>query len=195
MLSLLDSAWMQSIIGGLIVAGILKILKDLSAGKYPIGELIFCIIFSTVVIMFGGGLQEISQRAIEGNDSVILPLLYKLRKNNPPLFFVSFFLISFPPSVVIAFKIIKNDDLNGYIKNGVLWTPLSLLMWDAISFIVLKILQQYGKIQINILNPNLVYYSILSDLFGGALGGVMIGVVMYYFSKIFARNVGDDNSL
>src|ERR1700730_11289705 len=130
--TLIDNGWMQSIIGGLIVTGLIVISKKLFAHRHSYQQVIFSVTVASIVFCFGVMLQSAAQVFIEG-DSAAWKSMRLLRDQSPGVFVFSIFLTGILAGIPTGLAVLKGTSFKQRVAYGAIWAPFSLTVVDIIS--------------------------------------------------------------
>jgi hypothetical protein len=133
---------------------------------------------STVVFSFGNILEPAVKLLLEG-ESPYWSLLMAFRKYAPAYLILGFFVGGLLPGIVTGLMVVKGDSLIHRLQYALFWSPISLSFFDAIAYVLLW---QSDVLELRALaNWGNVYFSLLSNIFGGMAGGLIIGSVIHLF--------------
>ena len=177
MRALLNNGWIQSIVGGLLCSGLIVIGKRLFARNNSYRQAFFSIGVATIVFFVGEILQATVQFFLEG-DNLYWDLMLFYRKYEPQLLILQPLLGSALSAVPTGLAVLKGRTLNQCVAYGVIWAPISLAAVDLIYEY-----RQYHSPFPQLITWNLFYFSMLSDLARGVVGGFIIGAASHLYFK------------
>jgi hypothetical protein len=172
----LDNPWVQSI-GGSLIAALMIGMVGLALKRR--GKALFSIGVSTIVFIFWNILEPATKSVVEGPFTFTSALNDCLRYLFPGTFFLSLFIGGLVPGIMTGLLVLKARSFRQRIVYGAFWAVISLTLCDAALY--------YFNFNSN--NPLAakfatwpnVYFSLICDLFGGAIGGVIIGSLLHLF--------------
>ena len=173
MINLINNAWFQGISCGLITALICELIRRALRAGYPSRVIFFSIFVSSTIFVFGNILQPAVQNLLQGNPPFYWLVIIWLRENSPGSLLFGLFLAGIFPGVITGVMVARGRSFRGRIGYSVLWAPLSLTVCDAFAIYLVRHLQVF--------NWEDVFFSLLSNIFGGIVGGLIIGSAVHLF--------------
>lgn len=175
---MMDNQLIQSILASLIATVLIVIGKRLLADHYSRRQAIVSVGVASAVFLFGSVLQPAVQFFIEG-DNPLWSLLRLLREQAPGYFVLGLLVGGLLPGILTGLAVLKGDTFKQRVAYGMIWAPLSLTVFDALQFYEIwdspiQVLRAVG-------NWNNVYFTLLSNLVGGAVGGLLIGAALHMY--------------
>jgi hypothetical protein len=174
----MDDPWVQSIGGSLIAALILAIA---AFARRRVREALFSISVSTVIFTFGNILEPATKYVVEGQQDVRLTFfLYDcIRQLSPTIFFATLLVNGLIPGVITGLFILRAKSFRQRIVHGAIWSIVSLILYDAvIYYLAIKNNSAIASLTASWSN---IYFSMICDLFGGAVAGVIIGSLLHLY--------------
>ena len=176
---MLDNPWLQSIVGGLISIVLYESLKKVFLNGYHNLAQITGTLIATAVFAFGNLLEPISQ-AFLYEDPIRWTILLKLRYETPGVLTLLLFFGGLLPGILTGSMVIKGTSLAHHIKLGAVWAPISLSLFDAITFCVARYIV-HGNFYL--ITWGDFTYSVVSNFVGGIPGGIIIGLLVHLSVK------------
>ena len=140
----------------------------------------FSVGVASLVFLFGSILQPAVQLLIEG-DSVFLSVFLAFREFAPGYLVLGLLLSGLLPGIPTGLAVLYGRSFKQRIAYGAIWAPLSLLAADVLSFYV--IWNSSIPMIRSARDWNNIYFSVLSDLTGGVVGGLIIGAALHLYVK------------
>jgi hypothetical protein len=172
----LENPWVQSIGGSLIAALIVGMVCFAVKRRR---EALFSIGVSTIIFIFGNILEPATKSVVEG------PFTYASAFNDcvrfllPGTFFFSLFVAGFIPGTITGLLILKARSFQQRVVYGAFWAVVSLTLLDAVFYYFA--LGGTNTLTSKLVTWSDVYFSLICDLFGGAIGGLIIGSLLHLF--------------
>jgi hypothetical protein len=174
----MDNPWVVSILSGLIVAVLGYYVKQLLyLRKDSYKATMFSITVASVVFVFGAILQPAVQLLIEGS-SIMLELYSSFRHTEPLIFFLLLLVTGLLPGIITGLAVLKAQTLQMRIYYGAISAPLALTLFDSISFLYEA---NYVSSEYQVFGWNDIYFTFLSNFFGGIFAGIIIGTVVHLY--------------
>jgi hypothetical protein len=175
----LSNPWVQSIGGGLIVALIVGLVSFALKRRR---EALFSISVSTVIFVFGNILEPATKSVLEGpfGDEWVVSAIF--RYFLPTTFFITLFIAGFIPGTLTGLLILRARSFRQRIEYGAFWAVVSLTLFDAAMYYSTFYIG--GPLAPKIATWSNVYFSLICDIFGGAIGGVIIGSLLHLFVEV-----------
>jgi len=130
---ILANPWVQNIVGGFIVAGIIFLAKLLLRSMRLL-EILLASAIGSIVLAFGQFLQPSVQYAIEGNNP-FWSFFSWARDNRPLQFFFSTVVIGgLIPGTITGVIVVAARSLKQRLCRGAITGVLSLILVDVLSF-------------------------------------------------------------
>jgi hypothetical protein len=176
----MDDPWVQSIGGSLIAALILAVA---AFALRRVREALFSISVSTVIFTFGSILEPATKYVVEGQQDVRLTFLLNdcIRQLSLPLFFTTLLANGLVPGVITGLFILRAKSFRQRIIHGAIWSILSLILSDAMVYYL--IIKNNSPIASLMASWSNIYFSMICDLFGGAVAGVIIGSLLHLYME------------
>jgi len=176
--TLLQNPWVQSIGGSSIAALVISLLVFAVKRRR---EALFTIGVSTVIFAFGFILEPAVKYVLEGPEGVkdLFLLNEGIRQQSPELFIACWLLNGLIPGISTGLFILKARSFRQRVGYGAFWAAVSLILYDLTAYYFVARSIKYEKIASL---PN-IYFSFISDIFGGAVGGVIIGSLFHLYRE------------
>jgi hypothetical protein len=139
-------------------------------------EALFSIGIGTVIFAFGNILEPATKSVVEGPFTYTSALNECVRYFIPASFFFSLFVGGFVSAAMTGLLIIKARSFQQRLVYGEFW---ALTLFDAMMYCWLFRLNNALTSQLATWSN--IYFSLICDLFGGAIGGVIIGSLLHLF--------------
>jgi hypothetical protein len=162
-----------------LAAAFVLIGKKVLGRHYAARRALFSIGVASIVFLFGNVLQPAVQFYIEG-ENPLWSLISLSRERAPGVFVLGLLTVSILPGILTGLAVLKGNSFNQRVAYGVIWAPLSLTLLDALMF-YLSWNHPVDAIR-TAATWNNVYFSLLSNVFGGAVGGFLIGAAVHLYS-------------
>ena len=188
----MDNAWIVTILGGLIASGLYSIISRLIAGKNSTESsrlvLLSSIFIACVVFIFGSILQAAAQQVIEGGH-VSWGLMMYMREQHPGLLLMGLLISGMFPGFVTGMICVKARSLIQRIWFASIAAVISLSVFDLVWFLwgqSLILESQVMELQ-PMADISYLYFSLISNLLGGSVGGVIIGVLTHGVVNVISK--------
>lgn len=168
------------IAGSLIAAALYDALKKISLKGYPTSCHLIGVAIAAVVFSFGTFLEPVTQAFLD-DDPIRWSVLFDLRYGSPGLFIPILFFGGLLPGILTGSLVVKGHSLVHRMKLGAIWAPISLSIFDAISFGIARAIAPNGNHHLIGLGD--FSFSLVSNLIGGIPGGVIIGLFVHLAIK------------
>jgi hypothetical protein len=191
--AIMDNGWIKSIVVGLIVSLIVTGLtvsgKWVFARHYMWRQAIFSISVATIVFFFGNVLQPAVAFLLEGPFTpswiVTTAVQYVL---GPSLSMLTILVWSLIAAIPTGLAVLKGASLQQRLVYGAIWAPISLTIVDMMAFYVSWHSPFPLYIRAAVVNWHEAYFSLLSNLFGGVVGGVLVGTASHLYSELTTQS-------
>lgn len=158
---------------------------------YPRGPLLFAVGVSTLVFTLVYVLELAVYTLLEP-EYWGWSILMAVRRMAPGVFIVVFFVAGLLPGIVTGLMVMRGRALPDRILNGVIWAPISLCLFSTGSLIVfyvfwsdqLILVPSGQKLQVT---GGRIVFSLFSNIFGGAAGGLIVGGVVHAAVEAFSQ--------
>jgi hypothetical protein len=173
----MSNPWVQNILCSLIASLLVAVAQAIFKRGYPGAQLLFATFMGTMIFGLGNVLESAVYALLQPGDSSWAAIMNS-RQFAPGQFSLAFFVSGALPGILTAVMVTRGESLSTRLLNGVIWAPISLLAVDAAvligAYLCCAQAQPFGR------NA----FSVLSDVFGGAAGGLVIGAVAHVFWRI-----------
>jgi hypothetical protein len=182
----MDNGWVQAIIGGLIVAGLLVLGKWIFARRL-FRQAMFSIGVASIVFFFGSLLQIAVQFLVEGfNDYWKAAIM--IRSVAPIFLLLNMCEFSLLAGIPTGLAVLKGTSFKQRVVYGMISAPISLTIVDMLAFYSTLHTSLYpNEIKAALVNWQAFYFALLCNLFGGPVGGFLVGAVSHLYSEGLPR--------
>jgi hypothetical protein len=148
---------------------------------------VFSVSVSTVLFMFGTILQPAVQRLVEP-ENLNWKTMEICREHAPEFLLVTLLTAGVLPGIVTGLLCASGRSLNRRISLAIVSTIVSLSIFDSIFFFSLRRLLLESEIpEIRTLaHFGNYYFALLSNLFGGAAAGLIVGSATHLFAGVLS---------
>jgi hypothetical protein len=187
--TIMNNGWIQSIVGGLIVIGLTALSKWVFARNYLWRQAIFSIGVASIVFFFGNLLQPAVMFLIEGINPFWMVAI-AIRQVAPVLQLLNLCVGSLLAGIPTGLAVLKGTSFKQRVLYGAISAPISLTIVDIWGFYsTLNSTLFTIEMRTAVANWHVVYFSLLCNLFGGMVGGFLVGAVSHlYFERLPARS-------
>jgi hypothetical protein len=179
----MNNPWIQAVIGSLIGTALFELIRRVFRINYPIGSLLIAVAVSTLVFVFGNILEPAVRVLLEGEDPFWTALL-GARKAAPGFFVIALFVAGLLPGIITGLMVLKGRSFVQRLLYAVFWAPASLTLFDVAAFLLIRHQGVYEVASYGHLS-----FSLLSNILGGSVGGLIIAVVLHLLVPIYRTDL------
>jgi len=183
----MNNPWVQAIVGSLIASILFEVIRRFFLHGYQVTLLIFGVAVSTLVFAFGTILEPAVRSLLEGGHPA-WSLLMAIRICDVECFLLGLFVSGLLPGVVTGMPVAKGRSLKQRLLCAVCLAPVSLSIFDAIAYARMWH-SDIAEIR-QLANWGNVAFSLVSNIFGGVAGGLIIGSAVHLFVSLTTGSTG-----
>jgi hypothetical protein len=105
------------------------------------------------------------------------------RENEPGQFLFWAVASGLIPGALVGIAVSRGGTFSKRVWYGVFAAPIMLTLWDIFNFAYAATNLMHQQLTRDALNWQLIYFSLLSNVFGGAVGGMLIGTSVHLFAE------------